>query len=247
MGLMITRLAIRRVADRSPGDPLALGRVGAVVRGGRVGHHDQLPAGAGVVDADRDCGGSAAISPHSWSGRPAARADPGRSGVVVLAIIGDQWRGDGSPAARLAAARPTITAPGIEEIRNRIQPTDRIACTDELGCLMLVNRIDAWLALDDYVRERFLVRRGDKRSSASTPACRGAAPRRSVHAQRRRPASRADADHRRLQGVSDRQFSRPGCPRALEADGLQVLPLLETPQLRVLQVSPAESVAARQP
>ena len=41
--------------------------------------------------------------------------------------------------------------------------------------------------------------------------------------------------------------SRTWLPRALEADGLRVLPLLETPQLRVLQVSPSETVAARQP
>ena len=83
--------------------------------------------------------------------------------LVVAGIAADQWRGAGSPAARLAGARPTITAPGIDEIRNGLQPTDRIACTDELGCLMLVGRIDVWLALDDYVRERFLVQSGDEK------------------------------------------------------------------------------------
>ena len=50
---------------------------------------------------------------------------------------------------------------GIDEIRAALQPNDRVVCTDELGCLMLVGRIDRWLALDDYVRERFLVQRGD--------------------------------------------------------------------------------------
>ena len=62
---------------------------------------------------------------------------------------------------RLDAARPTIRVDGIDEIRAGLQPGDRIACTDELGCLMLVGRIDRWLALDDYVRERFIVQRGD--------------------------------------------------------------------------------------
>ncbi len=61
----------------------------------------------------------------------------------------------------LEAARPTIRVEGIDEIRAGLQPADRVACTDELGCLMLVGRIDRWLALDDFVRERFLVQRGD--------------------------------------------------------------------------------------
>ncbi len=63
--------------------------------------------------------------------------------------------------ARLEAARPTIDVPEIAEIRDSLQPSDRVVCTDELGCLMLIGRIDRWLALDDFVRERFLVRRGD--------------------------------------------------------------------------------------
>ena len=159
--------------------------------------------------------------------------------LVVLAIVGDQWRGEGSPSARLAAARPTIHAPGIEEIRSQLRPTDRIACTDELGCLMLVNRIDVWLALDDYVRERFLVRRGDE---AIVGVYTGV------------PAVLRPADLFSLKGdgpLHERTLivdvfkeypignSRTWLPRALEADRLQVQPLLETPQLRVLQVSPA--------
>ena len=85
------------------------------------------------------------------------------SHCVVVAIALDQWRGDGSPVDKLEAARPTIHIPGIEEIRDSLQPGDRVVCTDELGCLMLVGRIDRWLALDDYVRERFLVRRVARR------------------------------------------------------------------------------------
>jgi hypothetical protein len=37
--------------------------------------------------------------------------------------------------------------------------------------------------------------------------------------------------------------SRFWLPKAIEQDGLQVIPLLETPQLRILQVSPQEQVA----
>ena len=156
--------------------------------------------------------------------------------LVALAIVGDQWRGEGSPTARLAAARPTITAPGIDEIRHSLQPTDRVVCTDELGCLMLVNRIDMWLALDDYVRERFLVRRGEKIVGVYTgvPAVLRPAD---LFAPRQdgRPVERTlIVDIFKDYPIGD---SRTWLPRALETGGLQVMPLLETPQLRVLQVS----------
>jgi hypothetical protein len=76
--------------------------------------------------------------------------------AMIVFVAVDQWR-----ATSLADARPTIVAEGIDQIRNGLQPNDRVVCTDELGCLMLIGRIDRWLALDDYVRERFLVQRGD--------------------------------------------------------------------------------------
>jgi len=41
--------------------------------------------------------------------------------------------------------------------------------------------------------------------------------------------------------------SRFWLPKAIEEDGLQVTPLLETPQIRVLRVSPREQVAFLQP
>jgi hypothetical protein len=167
--------------------------------------------------------------------------------LVVLAVITDQWRGEGTPAARLAAARPTIHAPGIDEIRNGLQATDRIACTDELGCLMLVGRIDAWLALDDYVRERFVVRQGDEAIVGvytGVPAVLRPANLFSIRREGTPFERTLIVDVFKDYPIGN---SRTWLPRAIEADGLQVQPLLETPQLRVLQVSPAESVAARQP
>jgi hypothetical protein len=183
------------------------------------------------------------------SAPPARGQTPVRlaAALVVLAIIGDQWRGEGSPAARLAAARPTINAPGIDEIRKQLQATDRIACTDELGCLMLVNRIDVWLALDDYVRERFLVRRGDDAIVGvytGVPAVLRPADLFSLKRDGPLPERTLIVDVFKEYPIGN---SRTWLPRAIEADGLQVRPLLETAQLRVLQVSPAESVAARQP
>jgi hypothetical protein len=178
--------------------------------------------------------------------------------LVVLAIALDQWRGEGSLLSRLEAARPTIDVPGMDEIRESLQPNDRVVCTDELGCLMLVGRIDRWLALDDFVRERFLVRRANDRLTgvySGAPAVF-------------RPAdvfspfdsgdvARALAQGRPLEAgtLPDRTIvvdvfkdypignSRSWLPQAIERDGLQVIPLLETAQVRVLQVSPPEARA----
>ena len=129
-------------------------------------------------------------------------------GLVVVAIAMDQWRGDGSLAARLEAARPTIDVAGIDEIRESLQPNDRVVCTDELGCLMLVGRIDRWLALDDYVRERFLVRRTPEVVTGvytGVPAV--LRPGRDIWSQCRRLAARSDDRDRHLQGVSDWEFA----------------------------------------
>jgi hypothetical protein len=165
--------------------------------------------------------------------------------AAILLLAADQWRG--SPLAALDAARPTIVGDGIAEIRDRLQPTDRVVCTDELGCLMLVGRIDRWLALDDYVRERFLVRRGDAPVSGVYTGVPAAF----------RPgdlfAANADGTHPDRIVIVDifKEYpignSRSWLPRAIEQDGLQVVPLLETPQIRVLQISPPERATRRQP
>ena len=143
---------------------------------------------------------------------------------------------------RLDAARPTIRVDGIDDIRAGLQPGDRVACTDELGCLMLVGRIDRWLALDDYVRERFIVQRGDGVPSGVYTGVPAAF----------RPG---DLFHPNPDGtLPDRVLivdvfkeypignSRSWLPKAIEEDGLHVTPLLETPQMRVLQVSPQERI-----
>jgi hypothetical protein len=159
--------------------------------------------------------------------------------IVALVVAFDQW--GAAPIDRLAAARPTIHAEGIDEISAGLQGNDRVACTDELGCLMLVGRIDRWLALDDFVRERFVVQRPD---GTATGVYTGV------------PAALRPGD---LFGgtLPDRVVivdifkdypignSRSWLPRAIEQDGLQVSPLLETTQMRVLLVSPKEQVAAR--
>jgi hypothetical protein len=159
--------------------------------------------------------------------------------AVLAAVIGaEQWR-----ATTLESARPTIVADGLEEIQSSLRPNDRVVCTDELGCLMLVGRIDRWLALDEYVRERFLVRRGEgpvtgvytgvpaefRPSDLFSPDANGTFPDRVLI-----------VDIFKDYAIGN---SRSWLPKAIAEDGVQVTPLLETTQLRVLQVSPPERLA----
>ena len=183
---------------------------------------------------------------------PPVLAASRRLGVVVVALIAtaigaDQWRGTGSVRDRLELARPTINIAGMDEVRAGLQSTDRVACTDELACLLLVGRIDYWLALDDFVRERFLVKlRGDTQAGVYTGAPAVFRP-----ADLFAPNADGTLPDRVLVVDVFKDFpigsSRPWLPRAIELDGLQVVPLLATAQARVLQISPPERNAARQP
>jgi hypothetical protein len=160
--------------------------------------------------------------------------------VLSLVVVADQWRGQS-----LDAARPTITADGIAEIRAGLQPNDRVVCTDELGCLMLVGRIDRWLALDDFVRERFLVRKGEEPVSGvytGAPAVFRPADLFEPNPDGSLPDRVVIVDIFKDYPIGN---SRSWLPKAVEQDGLRVVPLIETPQWRVLELSPAERVAVR--
>jgi len=175
-----------------------------------------------------------------------------RFGVAVMSLVAiavgvDQWRGTGLLAARLEAARPTINVAGIDAVRADIQPTDRIACTDELACLLLVGRIDRWLALDDFVRERFLVTLRDGTAAGiytGAPAVFRPGDLFSPNPDGTLPDRVLVVDVFKEYPIGS---SRSWLPRAIELDGLQVTPLLETPQARVLQISPPERNTLRQP
>lgn len=176
-----------------------------------------------------------------------ARSGMAVAALIVAAVALDQWRGDGPHVDRLEAARPTINVPGIEEIRDSLQPNDRVVCTDELGCLMLVGRIDRWLALDDYVRERFLVRRTPEVVTGvytGVPAVMRPAGVFSPNADGSLPDRTIVIDIFKEYPIGN---SRAWLPKAIEEDGLQVRPLLETPEVRVLQVSPPERIVRLQP
>lgn len=178
-----------------------------------------------------------AIGQHAsaiWPGRIGQVTRAALTGVALL-VVADQWPGLGPPAARLAAARPTIEVDGIATFRATLRDTDRVACTDELACLLLVGRVDAWLALDDYVRERFVVRRASGPVGVYTGA----------------PAIFEPGDLRRSLGLGDsnvRLFvvdmfkeypvgnSQAWLPRALEDSDLEARIVIDTPRARVVEL-----------
>ena len=163
--------------------------------------------------------------------------------VIALTIVAAMLTGAQFRNSAFETARPTIRAEGIDEIRDSLQPNDRVVCTDELGCMMLVGRIDRWLALDNYVRERFLVKRGDgpvtgvytgvpaifRPADVFAPNPDGSVPNRIVI-----------VDIFKDYPIGNSRF---WLPKAIDEDGVPVSPLLETPQLRVLEVSLPERVA----
>ena len=164
--------------------------------------------------------------------------------LVVAAVGADQFRGQGTFTDRLSVVRPTIHVPGIDAIRDGLKATDRVACTDELACLMLVGRVDTWLALDDFVRERFVVRRAPLAGTteeemigvyAGSPAIFRPADLFGDLKDGRAPERVLIIDVFKEYPIGN---SRDWLPRAIADDGLEVRTLLDTPQARVVQVSP---------
>jgi hypothetical protein len=133
---------------------------------------------------------------------------------------------------------------GIEALRAAFGPEDRIACTDELACLLLVGRVDAWLALDDYVRERFIVSRQDGAAVgvyAGTPVIER--PRELL------AAAPGSAPSRRAIVVDVfKEYpvgnSRAWLPRALSEDGLESVTLVTSPYARVVELHPGPNPIA---
>ncbi len=84
---------------------------------------------------------------------------------VILTLEG--WGGVPTHTARAEASRPTLV---LEPLRLEIEPRDLIAGGDELATLAAAGRIDAWLALDGFFRERFVVMRAGRATGAYTGA-----------------------------------------------------------------------------
>jgi len=178
-----------------------------------------------------------AIGQHTAAVWPGVRGQVARAALAgaTLLVVADQWPGPGSLSARLASVRPTIDIPGMAAVRDSLRPSDEVACTDELACLLLVGRVDAWLALDDYVRERFVVVRGSNAVGvyAAAPVVLRPADLLEHPREGARSGRAIVVDVFKEYAVGN---SRTWLPRALERDGLGMRVLLKTPQARVVEL-----------
>ncbi|MEW6323099.1 MAG: hypothetical protein AB1635_18675 [Acidobacteriota bacterium] len=170
--------------------------------------------------------------PRRWPGVAAA--------VLAAAIVVESWYGPAMPRgpSRLAEARPTLVP---EAVRDAVRHDDLVACTDELGCLLAAGRIDAWLVLDDFFRERFIVMRGTRPLGVYTgaPAVDEIAP----------LVQQAGRERRRLV-IVDVLKEVPGfgpnvalVSRQLAREGLDGRVLAASGGIRVVEVMPSEGLA----
>lgn len=87
--------------------------------------------------------------------------------AMAVAVSVESWRGPSLGESRAEVQRPTFVP---EAIAPEIQRDDLLACTDELACMLTAGRADAWLALDPFFRERFIVIRQGEPTGAYTGA-----------------------------------------------------------------------------
>jgi hypothetical protein len=87
------------------------------------------------------------------------------AGVLAAVIVVESWRGPLGRDDRAGAARPTIDPAAVA---GDIAPDDIVAAPDELTGVLAAGRLDAWLALDEFFRERFVVVRGGQATGTYT-------------------------------------------------------------------------------
>lgn len=91
-----------------------------------------------------------ALSP-SWQRVGTATA------LALSAMVAvESWAGPRGAEDRAEVARPTLD-PVL--MKTHLEPDDFLVSHDELGCMLAAGRIDAWLVLDPFFEERFVVRR----------------------------------------------------------------------------------------
>jgi hypothetical protein len=162
--------------------------------------------------------------------------------VLIAAIVTlESWAGVPTRTARAEAARPTLV---LDPLRVEIQAGDLVAGGDELATLAAAGRIDAWLALDEFFRERFVVMRQTRPTGTYTgaPAAFDLTP----------LLERADREARRLV-VVDVLKDMPGfgstaalMPRQLAREDLRGEVMAEVPGARLIHVVRArEDAVAR--
>jgi hypothetical protein len=161
--------------------------------------------------------------------------------LACLVVTLETWGGLPTRTARAEAARPTLV---LETLREELQPDDLVAGGDELATLSVAGRIDAWLALDEFFRERFVVMRAARPTGTYTgaPAAFDLGP----------LLERATREGRRLV-VVDVLKDMPGfgntavlVPRQLAREGLRADVIGEVAGARLLHVRPGrEDAVAR--
>jgi hypothetical protein len=181
-----------------------------------------------------------AIAAATPPGARAMVATLGALGALVVAL--ETWGGLPPHTARAESARPTLV---LAPLAAELQPTDVVAGGDELAALAVAGRVDAWLALDPFFRERFVVMRGAAPTGTYTgaPAAFELAP----------LLAAAERERRRLV-IVDVLKDMPGfgstaqlVPRQLAREGLRAEVIGEVPGARLLLVVPArpDAVARR--
>jgi hypothetical protein len=178
----------------------------------------------------------------------AATAPSGRAIVVGLGTLAgvivtlETWGGLPPATTVAAAVRPTLTP---ELLATHLEPGDLVVGHDELATLIAAGRIDGWLALDPFYRERFVVMRGAQPTGTYTgaPAAFALVP----------LVDRATREGRRLV-IVDVLKDMPGfgstaqlVPRQLAREDLRADVIGEVPGARLLHVVPGriEAVARR--
>jgi hypothetical protein len=168
------------------------------------------------------------------------------AGLALAALIGlEQW-GWAPGWDRLEAVRPTVEAPAGTDLAGLAAQAEHVACSDELACLLLAGRVDTWLALDPFLRQRFIVSRNGREVGvyAGSPVVsrlddlfvsRGGRP-----APRRVLVIDVFKD---LPIGSSATF----LPRALAASHVEARPIVESRRMRVVELQRATQQASTGP
>lgn len=157
----------------------------------------------------------------------------GGAATLALLVVAESWTGPGWQERRWRLARPTLVAASAA---SELQSDDLVVSHDELGAVIVAGRLDAWLVLDPFFEERFIVRRDGQPFGTYTGA--PAAPELTPLLER------AEREHRRLI-VIDVLRDVPGfgptdglLPRQLAREQLRGDVIAETPGLRIVHVPP---------
>ena len=90
--------------------------------------------------------------------------------LVALAASSSRWRPGAACRRGPRAPRRRGRHWSSRRLRAELQPDDLVAGGDELATLSVAGRVDAWLALDEFFRERFVVMRGARPTGTYTGA-----------------------------------------------------------------------------